>query len=817
MSAQEPPPRGAVPPLEPDPAFLCPDKTLADLEWARLLAALGDRASSPLGREAALALPFLGAEGAATSLAEVAEATEALLRGEPLPIAAVEGAREEVARAELGAVLSTEELARVRDLARGAARLRDFLDGHRETAPRLSAACEVPAEARVVAERLERAIDPDGTLSDAASPRLKELRAERAAVRGRLVRKLEEMVSASAGALAGGYWTERDGRYVLPVRSDSLGKVSGIVHGASGSGATLFVEPSGAIDLGNRLKLAEAEAAREEHRILGALSREVGAAAGALRACEAALVRADLRGAAGRLAVELGLSSPEIAAWDGEPSVDLPRARHPLLLLQGTDVVASRVVLRPGRALVVSGPNAGGKTVSLKTAGLAALMLRAGLPVPASSGARVALFDAVLTDVGDDQSVAQNLSTFSAHVRNLAGMLERAGPRALILCDELASGTDPREGEALATAILEELTARGGTVAVTTHYEGLKALAARDTRTDSASVGFDLARMQPTFSLTLGVPGVSAALAVAERYGVPAHVVTRARGHLDAGVRTFTEVVQRLEAERAALGREREELAQAREAHADAERALAARAEALEARDRAKLRDETQRLLSEVRKARVDLRTAEERLARSDRAGVDEAKALVDAVSRQALPGGGLEAEVRVTLGDEPRGAPTALRVGATVYVPKLRAEAKILEVLPDGRLRVAAGAMKLTLGEEELRAPAKREPAPAPRKARPKPSVHTQADLDGAVQTSTNTCDLRGLRAHEATELAERFFDKVYGDGDRVAFLIHGFGTGSLREAIRGLVRSSRYVRQHRPGEPGEGGDGVTVVLLRD
>jgi len=808
--------------------FVCPDKTLADLEWPRLLDALAGRTVTPPGHAAALALPFLETEAEVRSvLAEVSEATEALLRGEALPVVAADSARTAVEHARPGGVLSLEEIALVRDLASAASRLGAHLASHRASLPLLAVACEVPGAARELASRLERVIDPDGSLSDSASPRLKELRAERGACRQRLVRKLEDLVGSTASALAGTYWTERDGRYVLPVRSDSLGKVPGIVHGASGSGATLFVEPQGAIDLGNRLKLAEAEALREEHAVLRRLSADVAKAADALLQAEDALVRADLRAASARLAVDLELSFPEIAAWPAAVTIELPRARHPLLVLQGTDVVPSRVVLRAGRALIVSGPNAGGKTVSLKTAGLAALLVRAGLPVPAASGARVALFDAVLTDVGDDQSVQQNLSTFSAHVKNVAGILERTGPRALVLLDELASGTDPREGEALATAVLEALSDRGGTAAVTTHYEGLKALAARDERMTSASVGFDLERMRPTFVLAIGTPGISAALAVAERFGVPHAVVERARGHLESGVVTFTEVVKRLEAERAAAAREREEIARVREELAELEETARQRDRELAEREKGKLQGEAQKLFAEVRKARADLRAAEEKLRSASvdglsaptPGGVDAARALVDAVSKQALPGGELEGDVREAIGAEPKGAADDVRVGSLVYVPKLRGDAQVIEVMPGDKVRVAAGSIKIVVPRAELRRP--RAPAERPKKKpstqRARTSGHTEADLDGAVQTADNTVDLRGLRAHEATQLAEQFMDRIYGAGDRVAFLIHGHGTGSLREAIRGLVQSSRYVRKHRPGEQFEGGDGVTVVLLRE
>src|SRR5690606_31724423 len=313
-----------------------------------------------------------------------------------------------------------------------------------------------------------------------------------------------------------------------------------IVHGTSASGATVFVEPEVLIGQGNRLKMALAEQEREEARILGVLSEFVAERHAEVVAAVDAIDHADLRQASARLGRDL---DARVLPLDLEAELHLEAARHPLLLLDGADVVPNDLSIGSGRALILSGPNAGGKTVALKTMGLAAVMMRAGLPVPAAAGSRCGFFDPILSDVGDEQSIEKNLSTFSAHVTNLRRVIDEAGPRALVLLDELTGGTDPGEGAALACAIAEALCDAGAAIGVTTHYEPLKALATRDPRFRNAAVGFDVERMRPTFELTLDVPGASSALWVALRFGIREDIVTRAREVLPEHSRTFDELV----------------------------------------------------------------------------------------------------------------------------------------------------------------------------------------------------------------------------------------------------------------------------------
>lgn len=798
----------------------CPAKSRADLEWDRVLEALADRCASPAGKRLARALPFASTRaGVLRALAEVRECVELDIAGEPLPAADVPEIEQAEGRARIGAVLANEELRAVIACLAAARTLRRFLHARKARVPALEAACAVDPSLDEVERKLAACFDPDGSLSDRASPKLLELRAERRAGRDRLVRRLEELIHKHEDILSDRFWTERDGRYVLPVRSDAHERFPGIVHTTSGSGATVFVEPRALVEMGNRQKMLDAQVAREEEAVYATLSALVADAIEQIAAAARALAHADVRAAGAKLAKELRLRFPEVI--EGEATIDLVGARHPLLALDGVDVVPSDLAIGAGRAMIVSGPNAGGKTVALKTLGLAALMVRAGLPVPAKDGSRVAIFDVVLTDVGDDQNLHKSLSTFSAHVKNLAEILGETRPGALVLLDELAGGTDPREGEALAAAVLDSLCARGGTVATTTHYEGLKALALGDPRFVNASVGFDLATMSPTFKLAVGIPGASSALAVARRFGVPVTVLERAERFLTREAVTFDEMVEKLAAERRALELARAAAEREADALREKQRELDRERERLVAKERAAVTREGEQLLASLKRAREELRAAQAKL-RGGKASEEELRAAakaIDAVAHKTSIGGELELRAANDAAERAPVAANEIRVGTRVYVPRLRAEAEVVEVLAGGQLRVAAGALKLGTSIAEVRSVA---PPPAVgrdtrgRGKRSSYELDAAADPEVPIQTSENTVDLRGLRAHEATAMAEQFLDRSLNAGRKVAFLIHGHGTGALREAVREAIRSSSYVAKSRPGVQGEGGDGVTVVWLR-
>ncbi len=803
-------------PLRIDP---CPRKTYSDLEWGRVLAALADRCAGPLGRELASALPFsTSREEARAFLAQSAEAVRLLEEGRPLPVGQVDDVREAIERARIGSVLSPGELRALGRLLGSARALRRFLAPRRADLPALFDACSTDPTLDTVADEIGGSFDPDGSLADRASPRLRELRGEWHAARQRMLARMEDLMTRYESVVQDRFVTEREGRWVLPVRSDAHERFPGIVHATSSSGATLFVEPRAVIPMGNRLKVLEAEVKREEEAVYARLTAIVAEALPSVDASARALALADVRAATAKLAHDLALVFPAVL---DEPRIDLKAARHPLLALDMPDVVPSDLSLEAGRAMVVSGPNAGGKTVALKTMGLGVLMTRAGLPVACADGSAVGLFDVVLTDVGDDQSLQKNLSTFSAHVSNLTAILQETTDGALVLLDELAGGTDPREGEALAAGVLDSLCARGGAVAATTHYEGLKALALADARFVNASVGFDLSTMTPTFRLAIGIPGTSSALAVARRFGMPSTVIERAERFLTREEHNFEVLVKKLHDERAAL-----ELA--RSAAEDREREarhvqtrLDAELEAAKNRERRALGEEARELMERLRRAREELRAAQARL-RSKKVEPDalrEAERTIDRVSSEVAVGGALEALV-TPIDEGPSGLVklAELRRGTRVWVPRLRAEAEVIEVLGGEQVRVAAGPLKLTVAAGELRAAPPRDPPPNPA-ARPllRAAAPSSAPVleEPPLQTRDNTCDLRGLRVDDALAMATSFLNRALNEGQRAVFLLHGHGTGALRDAVRKELARSAYVARYRPGEAGQGGEGVTVVWL--
>jgi len=823
---------------------LAPQKTRNDLEWERLLDALAARCESEPGRDAAHALSPPPREELTRRLAEVKEAIGADDHADPLPVAAVPDAREAWERAAHAGVLSPLELRAIAEVLGAARTLRRFLHSRREAMPQLYATCSTDPALDRVEDAISSAFDPSGTLADHASQRLRELRSEFAASRARMVSRIEELIRRYSHILSDTYWTEREGRYVLPLRSDAHERFPGIVHASSSSGATLFVEPRVLVPLGNRLKMLGADVRREEEAIYAALTGRVADVLTSVRGAIEALARADLLSAIVRLSRELRLRFPDVAEGPSF-SADLHDMRHPLLVLESLEhkraVIPSDIRVAGGHALVVSGPNAGGKTVALKALGLAALMLRHGLPIAAQEGSRLGLVEVVLSDVGDDQSLQKSLSTFSAHIVNLARILGDARPGALVLLDELAGGTDPREGEALAAAVLDGLCRRGAAVVATTHYEGLKALALAEPtgpggpRFLNASVGFDPSTLEPTFRLALGVPGASSALSVARRFGIPSLVIERAETYLSGEARTFEETLQKLHQERRALELARsaaeEEADKARVLREELEREV----EEQRQRDRRILEKEADALFQSVRRAREDLRAAQARL-RARKLEPDELRETeraIDGVAGKLSLGGELSELLDKPQKDrgEPPEPESPIGKGTRVWVPRLRAEAEVVGVQGDGQLRVAAGSLKLTVRRDEIRlmnpeatrtAPRGKGPrlrsshgsTPQRSDAEPLPSF-AGADSLPAIQTSDNTCDLRGLRVDDAWPMLETFLDRAVNGGQRVVFAIHGHGSGALREKVREELKRSQYVSRFRAGQQNEGGEGVTVVWL--
>ena len=658
-----------------------------------------------------------------------------------------------------------------------------------------------------ITSTLARSFDPAGELLDTASPRLGGLRAAVRIAFDRLKRRLDTLVGSElSGALQEPIVTLRNGRYVVPVRADSKGRVKGIVHDSSGSGQTLFIEPLVVVELGNAWREAQLAEREEVDRILDELSALVGANAGPLRETLGALARFDLWMAKAQLAGEMGAARAETAS---RSEVELLSARHPGL---SGRVVPTDIRLGDGfTALVVTGPNTGGKTVTLRTLGLLALMHQAGLHVPAAPGSRLPVFRDVFADIGDEQSIAQSLSTFSGHMRSIIRIVESAGPGTLVLLDELGAGTDPTEGSALAQALLDHFIKAGALIAATTHYAELKAYAHTTPGSMNASVEFDLETLSPTYHLTIGLPGGSQAFAIAEQLGLPEALVADARSRLTESQRVFEATLARI---REVEGETTEAKARAREAEVRAGEALRAAAEerrrAQQARADTELRarEEAERLVAELRDELASARAALERGALTA-PGIDAVlERAEDRLARAPKPAPSSRGR-RSDRAAAAAEAPAGLKVGDEARSLAGGWTGRIAE-LDKGRRRatIEAGAMRVSVDLADLEAVASRA---APQTAGTNVAQLRQSRAN-AVPLSL---DLRGARVDEALAALDRYLEDASLAGLAKVTVIHGLGTGALRDAVRSDSGAHPLVRSVRAGERGEGGDGVTVVEL--
>jgi DNA mismatch repair protein MutS2 len=654
---------------------------------------------------------------------------------------------------------------------------------------------------------LARSFDPVGELLDTASPRLGGLRAAVRVAYDRLRRRLESLVGSElGGALQEPIVTLRNGRYVVPVKAEARARVKGIVHDASGSGATLFVEPLVAVELGNAWREAQAAETEEVNRILDELSALVAANGPALEETLDALARFDFWAAKAQLASHMDAVRAETAS---RPEVVLLSARHPGLTGR---VVPIDVRLGDGfTALVVTGPNTGGKTVTLRTLGLLSLMHQAGLHVPAATGSRLPVFRDVFADIGDEQSIAQSLSTFSGHLRRIIRIVESAGPGTLVLLDELGAGTDPTEGSALAQALLDHFIRAGALVAATTHYAELKAYAHTTPEASNASVEFNLETLSPTYRLTIGLPGGSQAFAIAERLGLAGGIVADARSRLSENQRAFEETLARI---RAAEGETSDALERARAAEA---RAATALREADEERRRARrerdeavraARAEAERLVTQLRD---DVRESRRRLERE----TVTAPAIDSAVERAEAALGQLpEAAVA-----EPVAArapqPRTWRLGDRARSSQ-GWEGRIAALEKGGRrATLEAGGMRISVPPEELEPALAPVGAPSAASAQRGGSTNAAALQLSRARTVASSLDLRGARVDEALDALGRYLDDAGLAGLDKVLIIHGMGTGALRDAVRSQAASHPMVKEVRAGDRHEGGDGATILTL--
>lgn len=789
--------------------FACSDSSLTALGWPQLLRALAARTATSMGRRLASLRPFLDGVGEIeTSWARVEEA-RALLQDEmSLPLEGAEDAAPHLSRAAKGAVLRPEELISCTRLIRASVRVRRFVGARRDLAPLLGGMAQGLADLSTLATRLDSALDPSGQVKDEASPVLASHRRRARSLHKEMRRRIDDLLKDNdfQRYLQDRFFSVRNERYVLPIKASFRSQVPGIVHNASQTGQTLFLEPQVLVDHGNELAIAESLAAEEEQRILGELSEAVGEHADELHKALAILAELDSVQAAAKLAETLQANTPSFAEWT--EGFSLADARHPLLLLETRQVVDNNVaLLKPAQSLVISGPNAGGKTVTLGLVGLCHLMARAGLPIPAAPGSRVILYDGVACSIGDAQDLSKGLSTFSAHLTTLSVILGEAGRGWLVLVDEIGADTDPQEGAALARAYLEALVDKGTHVGVTTHLEEVKALGIVDPRFSNARVGFDPASMAPTFRLQLGAAGVSSALQMASRIGLPTAVVERARQHLQQGGR-LTEAIGRLEQRQCqveTLQSSMEQEKRALEAERQTVRDKLAELEQTRSRLKEQALAEFEEELEQQRH-RVASLIAELQAKPKMTAAQDAQKAIDREIQQVQQERARTAARAAPEAQNNPPKGP--VRVGMRVQVVALGHDGEVVEVDGDS-IVVAVGALRTRV--------AIRDVVPLAGKVKAKPKARAVDEIAaGDLPKDVTRCDVRGLRVDEMLREVERFLDQSYLDGPSQVQIVHGHGTGVLKQVVRDALERSPYVSKFRPGDSHEGGDGITMVQLR-
>lgn len=785
------------------------EKALATLEYDKIILRLREAAETSLGKEEASKLtPSSDASEVKRRLAATDEAARAVaLKGQP-PFGGVTDVRPSLGRARLGGVLGPIELMDIAGLIMGSRRIRKYTENVADEIeiPILADLCEPLIDAKSIEDEIRRCIDEQGDVMDAASPELGSVRRDIRIHEDRAREKLDNMIRSSSvqKMLQDVLVTIRNDRYVIPVKAEYRSHFGGIVHDTSGSGATLFIEPEAVVQMNNKLRELKVREQKEIERILRRLSELVGEKAELLISDAESLGYIDFIFAKAKLADAMFGTLPEI---NDQGMLRLKRARHPLI--DAKKVVPIDIDLgEEYSAIIVTGPNTGGKTVSLKTVGLLSLMAMSGLFIPADDGSKLCIFDGIYADIGDEQSIEQNLSTFSSHMTNLISMLGQVTPRSLVLLDELGAGTDPAEGSALAIAILEHLHRVGCRIVATTHYSELKAYAYNRDGIINASMEFDVATLRPTYRLLVGVPGRSNAFAIAERLGLPKEIIHHARGQVSEEELKVDSMIASLERDRIRAESERQ----------TAER-LRAEVESLRAKieeERFKFQEQKAKLLEDAREeARQSVakarREAEEiiadlrRLAMEEGASVKEHK-LIEARKR-------LEDSVPDPVAKPRRQQSKAVKIeaGDEVKVHSLGGQkGHVVEITSGGEALVQLGILKMKVALDDLEPMRKQTTTPA----RAQTHVTTvQRSRDEDIRTEL---DLRGATLDEALIETDRFLDEAFLANLGSVYIIHGKGTGALRTGIQEFLRKHKHVKSFRLGNYGEGGAGVTVAELK-
>jgi DNA mismatch repair protein MutS2 len=823
-------------------------ETLELLEWSRLCQHLATFAATKLGTIAARQLKIPTSREDTLSLLAQTQEVYDLESRQSLSFDGIDDIGEALERAALQGILSGAELLAIAKTLAGARNLRRTIDNQTDV-PVLT---DLISELRTypeIEQEIYRCINDDGKVSERASAKLAEIRSKQKQVRDRVYEVLQKILQRQSGAVQEQIITQRDGRFVIPVKAPQKDAIPGIVHDVSMSGATVYIEPNSTVQLNNQLRQLQRQEQVEEEIIRRLLTEKVAAVQDDLERLLAICTTLDLATTRARYSLWLGANPPRFIDYSAEkqvhnsPSIVLRQLRHPLLVWQqqheqGRSVIPTDLIIQPHiRVVAITGPNTGGKTVTLKTLGLAVLMAKVGLFIPAREPVELPWFEQILADIGDEQSLEQSLSTFSGHIRRISRILEALGSEgrgvrseeseldlqtqssesetqhseletrysklsnSLVLLDEVGAGTDPSEGSALAIALLKFLADHAALTIATTHFGELKALKYDDDRFENASVEFDDVSLSPTYRLLWGIPGRSNALTIARRLGLNAEVVQQAQANVGGASEDVNQVIAGLEAQRKRQETKAQEAANLLESAERLHQQVSEKAANLQERERnlqlaqekavqeaiAQAKSEIAKVIKHLQKGNVTAQEAQQ--------ATDALNQISDRHTRQAKP----KPEYRPKVGDR-------------VRIPRLNQTAEVLHISDDDELTVRFGIMKMTVPMQEIESlTGEKPPKSEPVEKLPKPKSQPAPEAQSAplIRTSRNTIDIRGSRVADA----EPILEKALSEADRAIWIIHGHGTGKLRQGVHAFLQQHPRVKRYELAEQSDGGTGVTIA----
>lgn len=791
------------------------EKTLELLEWERLCQHLSTFAATKLGVAAAVEL----------SIPETLEASETLLQQTQevydletqlltaLTFEGIHDVRAALVRSHRQGILSGEELLQVATTLAGSRNLRRIINRY----PELASLNQLVADLRTYPEleqEIRHCIDEQGEVADRASDKLLGIRERQRQVRNDVQTILQRILQRKGAALQERLITQRSDRFVVPVKAPQKDAVPGIVHDASTSGATLYIEPKATVELNNRLRQLTRQEQAEAEAIRQALTKKIAEVQEDLEALLQIVTAVDLATARARYSYWLGANRPRFVSR-AEETLTLRRLRHPLLVWQqqheqGPEVVAIDVIIQPQiRVVAITGPNTGGKTVTLKTLGLATLMAKVGIFVPAQEPVELPWFDQVLADIGDEQSLQQSLSTFSGHIRRIQEIIAALSDQSLVLLDEVGAGTDPLEGSALAIALLRYLADQAQLTVATTHFGELKALKYTDNRFENASVEFDDETLQPTYRLLWGIPGRSNALIIAQRLGLNKQVIAQAQAQLEGETDDVNQVIAGLETERRQQETKAQAAAKLLQSTEQLHQQVAKKASDLKVREQ-KLRQQQEKAIQEeIRRAKQAIAQVIRDLQQQPKSApaAQVATERLEKIANQRLPSRQKSPTPPPPKGFQPQ-------IGDRVRIPSIGQKADVIKITPTQELVVQFGMMKMTVKPTEVESLTGEKVAPLQKmEVAPKkdvaPQDNTPKNSQPMIRTSANTLDLRGSRVADAEVVIEDAIAKTQGP----LWIIHGHGTGKLRKGVQAYLDQHPLVSRYEFADQADGGTGVTIA----